>query len=71
MTGLVLVQHPGTDTSSPSPYWGKNEHIASVHILLMTGNEVSQNSEISTSVGNPISCAQADGDGSMLSSPSG
>ena len=37
----------------------------SVYILLMTGTEVSHNSRIPASKGNPASSVQADGNGSM------
>ena len=36
-------------------------------VSLMTGTVVSHNSGTSTSVGNPFSCAQADGSGNMSS----
>ena len=35
------MQHPGTDTGSSDPHWGEKEHIASVHVPLMTGTEAS------------------------------
>ena len=50
MTGIV----------SHGPWWGKEEQTASVYIPLMTGTEVSHNSE-----DNPTSCVHADGSGNM------
>ena len=40
-----------------------------VHVPLMTGTEVSQNSEILASMGNHFSCAQANGNGSISFAP--
>ena len=37
----------------------------SVHVLLMIGTEVSHNSKIPTSAGNPISSVQDGGNGNM------
>ena len=62
----MLVQHPGTDTGSPGPCWGKEEQTASVHAPLMTGTVVSHNSGIPVSEGNPISSVQASGTGNTL-----
>ena len=36
-----------------------------VHVLLMIGTEVSHNSKISTSTGNPVSSVQVGGNGNM------
>ena len=65
------MQHPGTDIGSPSLCWGKEEQNASAHIPLMIGTMMSHNSGIPASVDNPVSYAQADGNGSMSSAPSG
>ena len=43
----------------------------SASILLMTGTALSHNSGILDFVDNPVSCVQADGNGSMSSAPSG
>ena len=61
------MQHPGTDTGSPGPCWGKEEQTASVHAPLMIGIVVSHNSRIPTSKGNPVSSVQAGGTGNTLS----
>ena len=50
------MQHPGTDTSSLSPWWGKGEQTESVQVPLMIGTRVSHNSGIPTSKDNPVSC---------------
>ena len=71
VTWLVLVQYLGADTCFPGPYWGKKEHTTSMHVPLMTGTKVSQNSEIPAYVGNLVSYAQVDGNGSMSSALSG
>ena len=49
------MEHPRTDTGSYGPHRGEKEHIASVHVLLMTGTEVSHGPEIPASEGNPAS----------------
>ena len=59
------MQHPGTDTGSLGPCWGKEKQIVSVHVLLMIGTKVSYNSRIPTFVGNLVSSVQADGNGNM------
>ena len=56
-----------TDTDSSSPCCGKKEHIVSECVSLMTETVMSYNSGTSASMGNPISCAQADGSGNMSS----
>ena len=43
----------------------------SAHVPLMIGTVMSHNSEIPASVDNLISCAEADGNGSMSSTLSG
>ena len=65
------MPYPKIDTCSPGPYWGKKEHIASVHVPLMTETGVFHSPGIPTSVDNPVSCAQANGNGSMSSALSG
>ena len=50
---LVPVPHLGTDTGSLGPCWGKEEQIASAHVPMMIGTEVSHNSRIPASMGNP------------------
>ena len=42
-----------------------------LHIPLMIGTVMSHNSEILAFVENPVSCAQADGNGNMSSAPFG
>ena len=64
------MQHPGTDIGFPSPCSGKEEQTASAHVPLMIGTLMSHNFGISASVDNPVSYAQADGNGSMSSAPS-
>ena len=64
------MQHPGTDIDSPSPCWGKEEQTVFAHVPLMIGTMMSHNFEIPASVDNPVSYAQADGNGSMSSAPS-
>ena len=49
------MQHPATDTVSPSPWWVKGEQTASVYVPLMTETKVSHNSRIPTSEDNPTS----------------
>ena len=43
----------------------------SVHVPLLIGTEVSHNSRIPASVGNPVSCVQASGSDSKSSALSG
>ena len=61
------MQHLGTDTGSSGQQWGKKEHTASVHVLLMTGTVQSQNHGILASEGNPASYIQADDNENMSS----
>ena len=61
----MLVQHLGTDTSSLSPWWGREEHTMFVNVPLMTGTKVSYNSRIPASEGNTVSYVQAGGNGNM------
>ena len=61
------MPHSEADTGSFGPCWGKKEHIASMHVLLMTGTVLSQNPGILASEGNPASYIQAYGNGNMSS----
>ena len=61
------MQHPGTDTDSFGPHWGKKEHTVSMHVPPMTGTKVSHSPKIPASTGNPASYVQADGNGNMSS----
>ena len=63
----VLVQHPRTDTCSFGKHWGENEHIASVHVPLVTGTKVSLSPRILASAGNLVSYVRAYGNGNMSS----
>ena len=65
------MQHLGTDTGPSGRYCGKKEQTVFAPVPLMTRTTLSQNSEILTSVDNPVSCAQVDGNDSMSSAPSG
>ena len=65
------MQHPRTDTSPSGPHWGEKEQTVSASILLMTGTALSNNFGILDFVDNPVSCVQADGNGSMSSAPFG
>ena len=67
----MLVSHPGTDTGSPGPCWGKERQTVFAYVLLMIGSEVSHNPGIPTYMGNPISCVQAGGSDSMSFASSG
>ena len=64
------MQHPETNTGPSSPHWGEKEQAVSTPVPLMTGTALSHNVGIPASVENPISCAQADGNDSMSSTPS-
>ena len=61
------VQHPGTTTGSSGPHWGKKEQTVFGYVPLLTGIEVSISLRIPASVGNLVSCVQADGNDSMSS----
>ena len=61
------MQHPGTDTGSPSPCWGKEEQTTSVHVPLMIETVVSHNSGVLASEGNPVYSVQAGDNGNTLS----
>ena len=61
------MPHLEAETCSFGPYWGEKEQTASVHILLMTGTEVSHSPGILASAGNLVSYVQAYGNGNMSS----
>ena len=61
------MQHPETDTGSPSPWWGKEEQTESTNVPLVIGTAVSHNSRIPASEDSPVSCVQAGGNGNMSS----
>ena len=63
----MLVLHPETDTCSPGPCWGKEEHTEFAHVLLMIGTVVSLDPETPISVNSSASCVPADGSGNMSS----
>ena len=63
---LMLQGH--TDTCSPGPCWGKEEHTESAHVPLMIGTVVSPNPETPVSEDSSASCVSADGSGNMSSS---
>ena len=65
------MQHLETDTGPSGRHWGEKEQIVFATIPLMTETMLSHNSGIPASVDNLVSCAQADGNGSMSSTPSG
>ena len=65
------MQHPKTDTSSSSPWWGKEEQAEFANVPLMTGTGVSHNSGIPTSKDNPVSCVQVSGNGNTSSTLAG
>ena len=64
----MLVSHPETDTYSPGPCWGKEEHTESAHVPLMIGTVVSPDPETPISEDSSSSCVPADGSGNMSSS---
>ena len=61
------VPHSKADTSSSGPCWGKKEHTASVHVLLMTKTEVSRSPVITASASNLVLYVRVDGNGNMSS----
>ena len=64
----MLVLHPETDTCSPGPCWGKEEHTESAHVSLMIRTLVSLDPETPVSEDSFASCFPADGSGNMSSS---
>ena len=61
------VSHLETDTCSPSPCWGKEEHTEFAHVPLMIGTVVSPDPETPVLVDSSASCVMADGNGNMSS----
>ena len=61
----MLVKHLGTDIVFLSPWWGREEQTAFVHVPLMTGTGVSHSLGIPVSKDNPVSCVKASGNGNM------
>ena len=59
------MQHPETDTGSPSPYQDKENGSMSMHVPLMIGTVMSHNPRIPTSKGNSVSYVQDDGSRNM------
>ena len=64
----MMVSHLETDTCSPGPCWGKEEHTESNHVPLMIGTMVSPDPETPVSDDSFTSCVSADGSGNMSSS---
>ena len=63
----MLVSHPETDTYSPGPCWGKEEHTESAHVPLMIGTVVSLDPETPVSADSFALCVPADGSRNMSS----
>ena len=61
------VPYSEADTGSSGPCWGKKEQTVFKCFSLMIRTMVSHYSGTSAFIGNPISCAQADENGSMSS----
>ena len=61
------MQRPEIDTGSLGPCWGREEQAESVNVPLMIRTEVSHNSRIPASKGNPVSCVQAGDNSNILS----
>ena len=59
------MQHLRNDTGFSSPHRGEKEHIASVHVPLMTRTKASHGHVIPVSEGNPSSYVQTDFNGNM------
>ena len=64
------MQQLETDTSPFGSHWGEKEQNISASISLMSGTTLSHDFRIPAFMDNPVSCAQADGNGSMSSTPS-
>ena len=62
------MSHLETDTCSPGPCWGKEEHTESAHVPLMIGTMVSPDPETPVFEGRSASCVPTDGSGNMSSS---
>ena len=63
----MLVSHLETDTCSPGPCWGKEEHTKSSHVPLMIETVVSPDPETPVFVNSSTSCVPVDGSGNMSS----
>ena len=61
------MQHPETDTGSPSPYWDKENPFVFMHVPLESRTAVSHNLGIPASEGSSVSCVQADGNRNVSS----
>ena len=61
----MLVSHPETDTCSPGPCWGKEEHTESAHVPLMIGTVAYPDPETPVSEDSSASCVSADGSRNM------
>ena len=61
------VSHPETDTCSPGPCWGKEEHTEFAHVPLIIRTVVSPDLETLVYVENSASCVTVDGSGNMSS----
>ena len=68
MKHSMLVSYLETDTCSPGPFWGKEEHTESAHVPPMIGIVVSPDPETHVSEDSSASCVPADGSGNMSSS---
>ena len=67
MKHSMLVSDPKTDTCSPGPCWGKEEHTESVYVPLMIETVVSLDPETPVSKDSSTSCVPANGSGNMSS----
>ena len=68
MKHSMLLSHLETDTCSPGPCWGNEEHTESAHVQLMIGTVASSDPETPVSKDSSASCVPADGGGNMSSS---
>ena len=64
----MLVSHPETDTCSPGPCWGKEEHTESAQVPLMIEIVASLDPKTLVSEDSSASCVPVDGSGNMSSS---
>ena len=64
----MLVSHVETDTCSPGPCWGKEEHTEYAHVPLMIRTVVAPDLETPVSEDSSASCVPADGSRNMSSS---
>ena len=65
------MQYLGTNTAFLSPWQGREEQTAFMHVLLMIGTMVSHNSGILASKGNLVSSIQAGSTRNTLSALTG